>query len=50
MDKFVEAGKQAGFPLTNDFNGKQQEGFLDMSILLRDLKDLVQQEPIFILR
>ena len=27
LDKFVEAGKQAGFPLTNDFNGKQQEGF-----------------------
>ena len=27
LDKFVEAGLQAGFPLTNDFNGKQQEGF-----------------------
>ena len=27
LDKFVEAGSQAGFPLTNDFNGKQQEGF-----------------------
>ena len=27
LDKFVEAGEQAGFPLTNDFNGKQQEGF-----------------------
>ena len=27
LDKFVEAGKQAGFPLTNDFNGKEQEGF-----------------------
>ena len=27
LDKFVEAGAQAGFPLTNDFNGKQQEGF-----------------------
>ena len=27
LDKFVEAGSQAGFPLTKDFNGKQQEGF-----------------------
>ena len=27
LDKFVEAGSQAGFPITNDFNGKQQEGF-----------------------
>jgi len=27
LDKFVEAGAQAGFPLTNDFNGRQQEGF-----------------------
>ena len=27
LDKFIEAGQQAGFPLTPDFNGKQQEGF-----------------------
>ncbi len=27
LDKFIDAGAQAGFPLTNDFNGKQQEGF-----------------------
>ena len=27
LDKFVEAGAQAGFPLTNDFNGREQEGF-----------------------
>ncbi len=27
LDKFVEAGGQAGFPLTADFNGHQQEGF-----------------------
>ena len=27
LDKFVQAGAQAGFPLTNDFNGRQQEGF-----------------------
>ncbi len=24
---FVEAGRQAGYPVTNDFNGTQQEGF-----------------------
>jgi choline dehydrogenase len=24
---FVEAGKQAGYPLTSDYNGRQQEGF-----------------------
>ena len=27
LDVFVEAGEQAGFPLTHDFNGRQQEGF-----------------------
>ena len=27
LDVFVEAGQQAGFPLTKDFNGKSQEGF-----------------------
>ncbi|MBE8220748.1 MAG: choline dehydrogenase [Alphaproteobacteria bacterium] len=27
LDVFVEAGVQAGFPTTRDFNGKQQEGF-----------------------
>lgn len=27
LDVFVEAGGQAGFPLTRDFNGKNQEGF-----------------------
>lgn len=27
LDKFILAGAQAGFPLTNDFNGRQQEGF-----------------------
>ena len=26
LDKFIEAGSQAGHPSTNDFNGKQQEG------------------------
>jgi choline dehydrogenase len=24
---FIEAGRQAGYPVTNDFNGAQQEGF-----------------------
>jgi choline dehydrogenase len=24
---FIEAGKQAGYPLTDDYNGRQQEGF-----------------------
>ena len=27
LDVFVAAGQQAGFPLTEDFNGRQQEGF-----------------------
>ena len=27
MDTFVAAGQQAGFPVTDDFNGRQQEGF-----------------------
>ena len=26
LDKFIEAGQQAGHPLTEDFNGKDQEG------------------------
>jgi choline dehydrogenase len=24
---FIEAGRQAGYPVTNDYNGRQQEGF-----------------------
>jgi choline dehydrogenase len=27
LDRFVQAGQQAGFALTDDFNGRQQEGF-----------------------
>lgn len=27
FDAFVEAGKQAGYPVTGDYNGEQQEGF-----------------------
>ncbi|MEM1163209.1 MAG: choline dehydrogenase, partial [Pseudomonadota bacterium] len=31
---FVEAGRQAGYPVTNDYNGRQQEGFgpFDMTV------------------
>ena len=31
---FIEAGEQAGYPLTSDYNGHQQEGFgrMDMSV------------------
>ena len=34
FEAFIEAGRQAGYPFTADFNGKQQEGFgrLDMTI------------------
>ncbi len=33
-EAFLEAGKQAGFPLTDDVNGEQQEGFcrFDMNV------------------
>ena len=27
FDAFIEAGKQAGYPVTRDYNGQQQEGF-----------------------
>ena len=27
FDAFIEAGRQAGYPVTADYNGKQQEGF-----------------------
>jgi choline dehydrogenase len=27
FDAFVQAGKQAGYPVTGDYNGEQQEGF-----------------------
>ncbi|GKY88352.1 choline dehydrogenase [Sinisalibacter aestuarii] len=34
MHAFVEAGRQAGYPVTEDYNGAQQEGFgaFDMSV------------------
>ena len=38
LDKFIEAGQQAGFPLTPDFNGKQQEGFSRYEHTIKDSK------------
>ncbi|MBG1233566.1 choline dehydrogenase [Aestuariivirga litoralis] len=29
---FIEAGRQAGYPVTPDYNGQQQEGFADMEM------------------
>ncbi|WP_323779760.1 choline dehydrogenase [Leisingera sp.] len=31
-DAFVEAGQQAGYPVTSDYNGEQQEGFGPMEM------------------
>ncbi len=33
---FIEAGRQAGYPLTEDYNGYQQEGFGRMDMSVRD--------------
>ncbi len=38
LNKFVEAGAQAGFPLTEDFNGRQQEGFSRYEHTIRGAK------------
>ena len=38
LDVFLEAGEQAGFPLTNDFNGKNQEGFSRYEHTMADTK------------
>ena len=38
LDVFVEAGQQAGFPLTNDFNGENQEGFSRYEHTMHDTK------------
>ena len=38
LDVFIEAGKQAGFPLTEDFNGKQQEGFSRFEHTMKDTR------------
>jgi len=33
---FIEAGRQAGYPLTDDYNGHQQEGFGAMHMTVKD--------------
>ena len=33
---FVEAGRQAGYPVTPDYNGRQQEGFAAMEMTVHD--------------
>jgi choline dehydrogenase len=35
-DAFIRAGAEAGFPLTDDFNGAQQEGFGRFDFTIRD--------------
>ena len=36
FDAFIEAGRQAGYPVTDDYNGAQQEGFGAMEATIRD--------------
>ncbi len=36
FDAFIEAGQQAGYPVTGDYNGAQQEGFGAMEATIRD--------------
>ena len=38
LDVFLEAGQQAGFPLTEDFNGKDQEGFSRYEHTMKDTR------------
>ena len=33
---FIDAGHQAGYPITSDYNGQQQEGFSDMEMTVRN--------------
>ena len=33
---FIEAGREAGYPVTNDYNGYQQEGFGPMQMTVRN--------------
>ncbi|MCB1390079.1 MAG: choline dehydrogenase [Rhodobacteraceae bacterium] len=35
FDAFIEAGRQAGYPVTRDYNGRQQEGFGAMEATIR---------------
>jgi choline dehydrogenase len=32
---FIEAGREAGYPVTADYNGRQQEGFGEMEMTVR---------------
>jgi choline dehydrogenase len=32
---FIDAGREAGYPVTQDYNGQQQEGFGDMEMTVR---------------
>ena len=48
LDKFVAAGAQAGFPLTNDFNGRQQEGFSRYEHTIKGAKRVARLKPICI--
>ncbi|MFD1911741.1 choline dehydrogenase [Halodurantibacterium flavum] len=36
FDAFIAAGRQAGYPVTRDYNGQQQEGFGPMEATIRD--------------
>lgn len=38
FDAVIEAGKQAGYKFTSDFNGKQQEGFGHFQLTIKDGK------------
>ena len=38
FDMFVEAGRQAGYPVNDDFNGAEQEGFGRYDFTIRDGK------------
>ncbi len=33
---FIEAGRQAGYPVTDDYNGRQQEGFCRMDMTVKN--------------
>jgi choline dehydrogenase len=35
-EAFIEAGRQAGYPVTEDYNGRQQEGFGAMEMTVHD--------------
>jgi choline dehydrogenase len=33
---FIDAGRQAGYPVTSDYNGQQQEGFADFEMTVKN--------------